>query len=61
VVPGAEFVRFNDVADSNRSLTAHLCILLETIQGEGVSILSAKFSGIALARSPRSTRSLDRR
>ena len=36
VVPGAEFVRFNDVADLQAKFDETVCgILLETIQGEG--------------------------
>jgi acetylornithine aminotransferase/acetylornithine/N-succinyldiaminopimelate aminotransferase len=36
VVPGAEFVRFNDVADLDSKFDDTVCaILLETIQGEG--------------------------
>src|SRR5713101_7633741 len=36
VVPGAEFVRFNDVADLESKFDGTVCaILLETIQGEG--------------------------
>ncbi|HEV2182951.1 MAG TPA: aspartate aminotransferase family protein [Candidatus Acidoferrales bacterium] len=36
VVPGAEFVRFNDVADLERRFDESVCaIVLETIQGEG--------------------------
>jgi acetylornithine/N-succinyldiaminopimelate aminotransferase len=36
VVPGAEFVRFNDVADLESKFDDSVCaILLETIQGEG--------------------------
>jgi acetylornithine/N-succinyldiaminopimelate aminotransferase len=36
VVPGAEFVRFNDVADLESKFDETVCgILLETIQGEG--------------------------
>jgi acetylornithine aminotransferase/acetylornithine/N-succinyldiaminopimelate aminotransferase len=36
VVPGAEFVRFNDVADLESKFDSTVCaILLETIQGEG--------------------------
>lgn len=36
VVPGAEFVRFNDVADLERRFDDSVCaIVLETIQGEG--------------------------
>src|SRR5437867_7917010 len=36
VVPGAEFVRFNDVADLESKFDGTICaILLETIQGEG--------------------------
>jgi acetylornithine/N-succinyldiaminopimelate aminotransferase len=36
LVPGAEFVRFNDVADLESKFDASVCaIVLETIQGEG--------------------------
>jgi acetylornithine aminotransferase/acetylornithine/N-succinyldiaminopimelate aminotransferase len=36
VVPGAEFVRFNDVADLEAKIDDTVCgILLETVQGEG--------------------------
>ncbi|HET6200401.1 MAG TPA: aminotransferase class III-fold pyridoxal phosphate-dependent enzyme, partial [Candidatus Acidoferrales bacterium] len=36
LVPGAEFVRFNDVADLERKFDDGVCaIVLETIQGEG--------------------------
>jgi len=36
VVPGGEFVRFNDVADLDRKFDDSVCaIVLETIQGEG--------------------------
>lgn len=36
LVPGAEFVRFNDVADLEAKFDASVCaIVLETIQGEG--------------------------
>jgi acetylornithine/N-succinyldiaminopimelate aminotransferase len=36
LVPGIEFVRFNDVADLERKFDAAVCgIVLETIQGEG--------------------------
>jgi acetylornithine/N-succinyldiaminopimelate aminotransferase len=36
LVPGVEFVRFNDVADLERKFDATVCaIVLETIQGEG--------------------------
>src|SRR5712664_1862858 len=36
VVPGAEFVRFNDVGDLDSKFDGTICaILLETIQGEG--------------------------
>jgi acetylornithine aminotransferase/acetylornithine/N-succinyldiaminopimelate aminotransferase len=36
VVPGAEFVRFNDVADLEAKFDDNVCgILLETVQGEG--------------------------
>ncbi len=36
VVPGVEFVRFNDVADLRAKFSSEVCaILVETIQGEG--------------------------
>ncbi len=36
VLPGAEFVRFNDVADLEAKFSGDMCaIVLETIQGEG--------------------------
>src|SRR5260370_41446487 len=36
VVPGAEFVRFNDIADLEAKFDDSVCaILLETVQGEG--------------------------
>src|SRR5216684_288385 len=36
VVPGAEFVRFNDIADLEAKFNETICaVLLETIQGEG--------------------------
>lgn len=36
VLPGAEFVRFNDVADLEAKFTGEVCaVVLETIQGEG--------------------------
>ncbi|MGH9792051.1 MAG: aspartate aminotransferase family protein, partial [Candidatus Acidiferrales bacterium] len=36
LVPGAEFVRFNDVADLEAKFTPDVCgLVLETIQGEG--------------------------
>ena len=36
VLPGAEFVRFNDVADFERKFSGDVCaVVLETIQGEG--------------------------
>jgi acetylornithine/N-succinyldiaminopimelate aminotransferase len=36
LVPGVEFVRFNDVADLERKFDATVCaVVLETIQGEG--------------------------
>ena len=45
LVPGAEFVRFNDVADLQRKFDASVCaIVVETIQGEGgISPVSAEF------------------
>src|SRR5260370_15010563 len=36
VVPGAEFVRFNDIADLEAKFDDSVCaILVETVQGEG--------------------------
>lgn len=45
LVPGAEFVRFNDVADLQRKFGADVCaIVMETIQGEGgVTAVSGDF------------------
>ena len=45
LVPGAEFVRFNDVADLERKFDASVCaIVIETIQGEGgISPVSGEF------------------
>ena len=45
LVPGAEFVCFNDVADLERKFDERVCaIVIETIQGEGgVSAVSAEF------------------
>jgi acetylornithine/N-succinyldiaminopimelate aminotransferase len=45
LVPGAEFVRFNDVADLESKFDAEICaIVIETIQGEGgVSAVSEEF------------------
>jgi acetylornithine/N-succinyldiaminopimelate aminotransferase len=45
VVPGVEFVRFNDVADLESKLDDSVCgILLETVQGEGgIYPVSEKF------------------
>lgn len=45
LVPGAEFVRFNDVADLERKFDERFCaIIIETIQGEGgVSPVSGEF------------------
>ena len=45
LVPGAEFVRFNDVADLELKFDERVCaIVIETIQGEGgISPVSAEF------------------
>ena len=45
LMPGAEFVRFNDVADLEKKFGAETCaIVIETIQGEGgISAVSAEF------------------
>jgi acetylornithine/N-succinyldiaminopimelate aminotransferase len=45
LVPGAEFVRFNDVADLEKKFGADTCaIVIEPIQGEGgISAVSAEF------------------
>ena len=45
LVPGAVFVRFNDVADLERKFDANVCaIVIETVQGEGgISPVSAEF------------------
>lgn len=45
LVPGAEFVRFNDVTDLERKFDGHVCaIVVETIQGEGgISPVSGEF------------------
>ncbi len=45
LVPGAEFVRFNDVADLERKFDERVCaIVMETIQGEGgISPVSSDF------------------
>ena len=45
LVPGAEFVRFNDVNDLERKFDERVCaIVIETIQGEGgISPVSAEF------------------
>jgi acetylornithine aminotransferase/acetylornithine/N-succinyldiaminopimelate aminotransferase len=45
LVPGVEFVRFNDIADLERKLDDTVCaIVLETIQGEGgIYPVSAEF------------------
>jgi len=56
LVPGVDFVRFNDVADLEAKFDDTVCaILIETVQGEGGIYPSAKRFGIALAHSPRST------
>ena len=45
LVPGFEFVQFNDVSDLERKLTDDVCaVLIETIQGEGgIRPISEKF------------------
>ncbi len=45
LVPGAEFVRFNDVADLEKKFSAEVgAIVIETIQGEGgISVVSEDF------------------
>ncbi len=45
LLPGVEFVRFNDVADLEKKFTANVCaIVLEPLQGEGgVSSVSEAF------------------
>jgi len=54
LVPGAEFVRFNDVADLDaNSTTPSAPFFWKRSRVKAGFILSAKFSGIALARSPR--------
>jgi acetylornithine aminotransferase/acetylornithine/N-succinyldiaminopimelate aminotransferase len=52
VVPGAEFVRFNDVADLEAKLDDTVCaILIETVQGEGgIYPISEAFWNRARAR-----------
>lgn len=49
VVPGVEFVRFNDVADLRAKFSTEVCaILVESIQGEGgIRPLSAEFFAVA--------------
>jgi acetylornithine aminotransferase/acetylornithine/N-succinyldiaminopimelate aminotransferase len=49
VVPGVEFVRFNDVADLRAKFSSDVCaILVESIQGEGgIRPLSAEFLAVA--------------
>jgi len=49
VVPGVEFVRFNDVADLRAKFTSDVCaILVESIQGEGgIRPLSREFFAAA--------------
>jgi acetylornithine aminotransferase/acetylornithine/N-succinyldiaminopimelate aminotransferase len=51
VVPGVEFVRFNDVADLNAKFSDEVCaILVEAIQGEGgIRPLSQEFFAEARA------------
>jgi acetylornithine/N-succinyldiaminopimelate aminotransferase len=45
LVPGFEFIKFNDVADLERNLTDDVCaVVIETIQGEGgIHPISADF------------------
>src|SRR6202795_5141830 len=45
VVPGVEFVRFNDVADLRAKYSSEICaILVESIQGEGgIRLLTQEF------------------
>ncbi len=45
LVPGAEFVRFNDVADLQQKFTSDVCaIIMEPIQGEGgITAISNEF------------------
>jgi acetylornithine/N-succinyldiaminopimelate aminotransferase len=45
LVPGVEFVAFNDVADLERKFDANVCaVCMETVQGEGgICPVSAKF------------------
>ena len=49
VVPGVEFVRFNDVADLRAKFTSEVCaILVESIQGEGgIRPLTQEFFAVA--------------
>ena len=55
LVPGVEFVRFNDVADLDAKFDATVCaIVVEPIQGEGGIFPSAKHSGTRAAHWPRS-------
>src|SRR5580698_5900139 len=51
VVPGVEFVRFNDVADLRAKFSNEICaILVESIQGEGgIRPLSQEFFDVARA------------
>ena len=45
LVPGFDFVKFNDLADLDRKFTDDVCaVLIETIQGEGgVNLISEEF------------------
>jgi acetylornithine/N-succinyldiaminopimelate aminotransferase len=49
VVPGVEFVRFNDVADLRAKFSSEICaVLVESIQGEGgIRPLSQEFFAVA--------------
>jgi acetylornithine/N-succinyldiaminopimelate aminotransferase len=49
VVPGVEFVRFNDVADLRAKFSSDICaVLVESIQGEGgIRPLSQEFFAVA--------------
>ncbi len=49
VMPGVEFVRFNDVADLRAKFSTNVCaILVEAIQGEGgIRLLSQEFLDVA--------------
>ncbi len=49
VMPGVEFVRFNDVADLRAKFSSEICaVLVESVQGEGgIRPLSAEFAQAA--------------